>query len=175
MKTHKLPYKLDTKQLCQESSNEGRLVDGKIKISELPNLSGLLADNSGEVQATLRCGKDQEGLPFILGDLQVSLNLTCERCLNKMVYPLKAEFKVSPVETETQANNLPKRYEPVMVTESILSLTDWLSEEILLNLPLAPKHETSFCHAVVDNSPKIEAITPKKPSPFEALKNLKTS
>ncbi len=48
---------------------------------------------------------------------------------------------VSPVKSDKQAEQLPERYEPLLMSDGEINVSEWIAEEIHLALPLAPCHE----------------------------------
>lgn len=112
-----------------------------MKLSEMTSLEKELKSQTREVTVNLTFSMDLEGLCCIQGDLAVDLELICQRCLQPMMYPLRATISVSPVSSDKQAEQLPSRYEPLMVSGGEIEVAQWIAEEIHLALPLAPCHE----------------------------------
>ncbi|MBS0287838.1 MAG: DUF177 domain-containing protein [Proteobacteria bacterium] len=137
-----LPIHLAPEKLCRHAPPEGTPLVGEIKLSDLTNLSKeLKAKPDTVVTVNLLFSMDADGLCAITGELSADLEVICQRCLAPMIYPLRAEISVSPVVSDSQAENLPTRYEPLWVPTGEINVAEWIAEEIHLALPLAPSHE----------------------------------
>ncbi len=141
MLPNELPKYLAPIKLCHSAQTEGISMQGQMKLSEMTSLEKELKSQTREVTVNLTFSMDLEGLCCIQGDLAVDLELICQRCLQPMMYPLRATISVSPVSSDKQAEQLPSRYEPLMVSGGEIEVAQWIAEEIHLALPLAPCHE----------------------------------
>lgn len=128
-------------------------------------------------------GPDEYRLRFhIWGDLP----LICQKCLSVYSETLDEEAQFQLLETEEEVENFPldDEFEDVLVNSAQFHLLDVIEDEILLSIPLMPRH-TEKCPTASkngENSPKNgekssnldenEEIG-KKPNPFEILKKMK--
>ncbi|HVV68913.1 MAG TPA: YceD family protein [Gammaproteobacteria bacterium] len=129
-------------------AEQGYILKGHLELSQFTRLADLLADIKGQVSVDLTCGQDQEGLRYIQGNLETTLHLECQRCLKSMDYFLQVAVSLSPVFNEAAGNNLPSRYEPLLLTEDKCELLTLIEDELLLALPLVPKHEPEQCNSL---------------------------
>ena len=53
---------------------------------------------------------------------------------------IMSDFALGIVNTIDEANALPERYEPALATEGNLALREMIEDEIILNLPIIPRH-----------------------------------
>jgi uncharacterized protein len=143
-------------------------IKGMMTFAGMDRLEAQLVDKQGEVFVELDFGIDVEGLRFITGKIQTQVSLDCQRCLQKVSYPIECDVSLSPVTTIEEANNLPERYEPCMLAKEIL-LTTLVEEEILLHLPMIAVHDTEKCHIA---APNVEADEQLKQHPFRQLAEL---
>lgn len=123
-------------------AERGTQLIGQLPVTVLIRLSSFLKDKEGQVAVELNCSLDEENLPYIKGKLDVSLHLECQRCLKAMDYPLHVAVSLSPVFSEKAGGQLPERYEPLVLEEDKLLLSTLVEDELLLNLPMAPRHES---------------------------------
>jgi uncharacterized protein len=114
-----------------------------------------------------------------------SLWLECQRCLGPYEQALAAETRYLIVDTDAEADARPMDDDEadVVVGSRQFDLIELIEEELLLSLPLVPKHE--MCPSVHDSlltgvdgseSSFDENEAPQeseKPNPFAALKALK--
>ncbi|MFO6420194.1 YceD family protein [Hylemonella sp. W303a] len=104
------------------------------------------------------------------------LSLTCQRCLEPVDMPLAVERSFRFVATEAQAEiEDEESEEDVLAISREFDLLALVEDELLMELPLAPTHEScpsrpSF--SVADADFKEPALD--KPNPFAALAGLRT-
>ncbi len=123
---------------------------GNLALSSFTRLSPLLMSNEGEVSIELKFGRDVERINYLQGTITTDLCLECQRCLRPMNYPLQLTTSLSPVFTEAAAKKLPPRYEPLMLDTDQIDLITIVEDEILLAMPLVPKHEDPNCAAAAN-------------------------
>lgn len=137
-----LPLHLHPEKLCRTAPPGGKRLDGKILLSNLKNLNSELRKQEGkEVTVSLVFSVDQQGYCCVEGEISVELSLICQRCMQPMTQTVSSSIVVSPVVSDAQAKQLPARYEPLLMNEGEVALEDWIAEELLLALPLVPRHE----------------------------------
>lgn len=105
---------------------------------------------------------------------QAPVPLTCQRCLSPVVCPVEVDRSFRFVATEEEAEALDAELEDdVLVLQRWMSLRDLVEDELLLGLPLVPRHE--ICpdplRAPEGETAPEEAF--EKPNPFAALGKLK--
>lgn len=141
MSDMQLPTRLDLGRLRNGRQN----LEGQFSLTAFSRLSEMLEHKEGQVAVDITVGVDEEGYQFIDGHIDTAVDLQCQRCLQPYQHQLRADFKVSPVLNDNQAKLLPKNYEPVMIENNSLDIEQLVEDEIILNLPLVPKHQTEQC------------------------------
>lgn len=142
MLINELPATLNPQKLCQSAPVGGLHLVGQIQLSKLPNLDDeLKAQSDKEVTVSVTFSMDSDGYCCIAGELAVDLVMTCQRCMQPMDHPIRATFLVSPVVSDVQAAQLPAQYEPLLVTNGEIVVTQWIAEELYLALPFVPRHD----------------------------------
>lgn len=125
----------------QRFAEQGRHICGQIPLSRLQALSDLLMDSVGFVTVDLRFGYDPDHrVCYISGVLETQLSLQCQRCLQAMLHPLRIEVNLSPISSDSASTQFPSVYEPIVVQDDEITLIQLVEEELLLALPLVPKH-----------------------------------
>lgn len=104
-------------------------------------------------------------------------SLQCQRCLGPVKMPLSVDrwFRFVPDEATADAED-DECEEDLLVLEPTMSLFDLMEDELLMELPLVPMHETCPAGAMVgvdDRVPEPESGASEKPNPFAVLKKLK--
>ncbi|MDG4550864.1 MAG: YceD family protein [Candidatus Contendobacter sp.] len=132
-----LPNKVDPWRLAAES---GRL-NGALTLATLPRLAAVLNRADGVANVALLAGVDQRGVRFIEGTVRTEVELICQRCLGVLRLPLEAVVSLGLARNEAEADRLPEEYEPLLVAEGVIGVADLVEDELLLALPLIPRHE----------------------------------
>ncbi len=146
-------------------------MQGEAPLARLARLQENLLRNDGVVHYALRGGTNQMGKLALWLDVSADLVLTCQRCLEPMVFPVRSagvEFVLVDKEPESDSGELEEESEGdsewlvVNKAQDVLTLVE---DEILLSLPYAPRHENC--------APKAEMAGTGAKNPFAALAALK--
>ena len=167
MKDH-LPDRLD----LYAAAEAGRIIRGRVPLASLARVLPLTASGTGELDVVLELGRDQEGTRYLAGSIKGVLALQCQRCLDSMEYPLNVRFRLGLVQNPDDVQYLADRYEPLIVTPEPAQITEVISDEVLLALPIAPLHEDmGNCREVAaDYHASADA---QRDNPFAVLEQLK--
>lgn len=131
------PHKLNLWQLAAE---HGRL-EGVLTLAVLPRLAAVLSRSDVNVTVALAAGVDGQGVRFIKGELHAEIELICQRCLGLLRLPLNVMVNLGLVHNEAEADRLPEEYEPLLIPEGGVVITDLVEDELLLALPQIPRHD----------------------------------
>jgi len=138
MSDHSLPKMLDPFKYADQN----KVLDGQIAIHLMPRLVELLVDSVGVVDIELEFDRDEQNLRILKGKLKANANLLCQRCLHSVEKQIQSEFNLGIVMTDEQAQNLPRRYEPLLVEhDQKLVIQDVIEEELILSLPMFAYHD----------------------------------
>ena len=148
-------------------ARRGMEISGEVPMAELPRMADLLTDFEGKIGYVLRGLMGRDSKPLLQLELDGTCNLRCQRCLKPLAYPIslvsilrlvsESEQEVSDIEDD-EADSIP--------AEKRLNVLDLLEEELLLSLPIAPKHDDGECQIAA------EGIS-RPTSPFAILAGLK--
>ncbi len=136
-----IPLKINPFDLCAR----GEVLEGTIPLEQLPRLKGLLKSQDGDVAVKLAFDRQSDGLPTIIGLLSAELTLTCQRCGGTVGCDINVGLKISPVVDDKKAKELSEEFDPWLITDETVSLGEMIEEELLLSLPMIPKHEQGKC------------------------------
>jgi uncharacterized protein len=104
-----------------------------------------------------------------------TLSLTCQRCLMPVEIPVDIErsFRFAPDEEMAAAQD-EESEEDVLALSRSFDLVELVEDELLMEMPLAPRHETCppVSLAVADGD--FESAATERENPFAALGKLKT-
>jgi uncharacterized protein len=107
--------------------------------------------------------------------LDASLVLECQRCNQELIFPLQREARFRFVATEEELNALPIAEDEVdvIVGSRQMSLGDWIEDEVILSLPLVPRHDDCRPAVVLDAPAEEVDVGDRRPNPFAVLASLK--
>jgi uncharacterized protein len=170
-------HRLDVKSFAQESG----ALEGHEPLGRFPRL---LAETQGRgadapVNWTARGELRNSGHvnPEVWLHLRADavLALTCQRCLTQVDVPVAVDrrFRFAPDEEAAAAQD-EEAEEDVLALSRSFDLVGLLEDEVLMEIPLAPRHGTCpipVTLAAVD--PDFEAAAAERENPFAALELLK--
>lgn len=127
-----------------EFAREGRRLAGDVPVHSLQRLSDVLADDGGTLAWAVRGECDADRKPFLVIEVSGEVHLECQRCLATLPFCLKIKSKLQLV---PQGAAWPDealeddRSDPIMALDEqpLLAL---IEDEVLLALPIAPRHES---------------------------------
>lgn len=157
----------------------GKEISGQVRFTDLPRLKGILVDQGGEAEFSLRFHKGDKQRVHISGYVKATPTLECQRCLEPVGCPIVSEFDVTVVEGYEEAKLLPDEQEPLVAGDKRIRLTEVVEDELLLALPQVPMHPLDQCKTihVSTNRSLAEAdgkSSDDKVNPFAVLEDLKT-
>ncbi len=146
----------------------GETVEGECVPADLSALQDALHDLDGFIRYRVEGGHSTAHKPLLSVRITGHVQLTCQRCLEGFRFDLDLQTHLELVPDE---NALPALEEEqagwdVIVCPERLAVADLIQEEILLALPVAPRHAPGDCGV---SEPR-EAGTPDHP--FAVLRQL---
>ncbi|MFZ2314060.1 MAG: YceD family protein [Gammaproteobacteria bacterium] len=164
-----IPEHIDPYRYAEQSLQ----LAGFVKIADMQRLSANLSLNNDHVAVDLRFGRDEQKIVYLKGHLETKLVLQCQRCMEPFVYDIISDFALGVVNTLDEANALPDHYEPALAVEGQLALRELIEDEIILNLPIIPRHEPEDCSVSLPTAESGWTDQGKGENPFHVLKSLK--
>jgi uncharacterized protein len=178
------PLRLDMAAFAAEGAAQSGLWPGssltRLAESQTPPQDMALDDVAWAAQGERRMPATGDPEIWLTLQVQTRVWLTCQRCLQPFALPLALDQRLRFVQGEAQAEALDAESE-----EDVLALPRWLDlrelaeDELLLALPLVPRHDV--CPQPLPVAVALEsddAPAPEdgfeKPNPFAALRALKT-
>lgn len=155
-------------------ARNGREISGEVQIAELPRLLDILEKPQGILSYTVQGGADKQGTPFLDVSVVGQCQLRCQRCLSVLDYPvglhtrllLRDQASLDALD-DNVAGGKEEEFDSILADEH-LNVLDMLEEEILLSLPIAPKHELGACQVTDGENGHRE-----EKNPFAVLAKLK--
>ena len=94
-----------------------------------------------------------------------------------MDYRVESCFSLGWLVSETQAESLPERYEPLLSEDGLVETSLIIEDELLLSLPIVSYHDEDQCAVsgtfVSEDENVDTGSCEEKPNPFDALLALK--
>ncbi len=127
-------------------ARNGSEMSGIVRVEELPRLLEISGDSEGIMSYSIRGGVDKYGVPMLDITIDGSCQLVCQRCLGVMNHVVQINSRLflrSQVELDVLEDE-GEEFDSILA-EAQLDVPNLLEEEILLSLPIAPKHELDLC------------------------------
>jgi len=152
-------------------------LEGEIPLASLARLSELLSDTEGSLSAVIDFTRLEDRRPGVRGNVTGRLRLPCQRCLEAVELPVDLAFELYLVESEAMADRLPEGLEPLVNTSGRVSPRELVENEVLLSLPLIPRHAAGSCQppGTPAGSPDELEETVQRENPFSILAQLRRS
>jgi len=156
-----LPSVIDPIELAEL----GARLAGGLPCEPMTRLAELSLSLATEARVDLRFGRDLRGHWTMQGNAKCGLTVTCQRCLRPMELEIHA-----PVHLALLRPGMPEEgigmEDGVLVVSGAVSLPALIEDELLLALPMAPRHPLPECPAA---SGPGDPDRPRPESPFHVL------
>lgn len=136
-----IPEHIDPFRYAEQSLR----LDGLVKIVDMHRLAASVSPDNDPVAVSLVFGRDEQKVAYLKGHLQTKLTLQCQRCMEPYNCEIMSDFILGIVSTLEEVNSLPEGYEPALAKDGQLALRELVEDELILNLPIIPKHEPEDC------------------------------
>lgn len=148
-------------------ARDGRVLEGTLAVSDLDRLHDLLAEISGEVTFRLKGFKGDSGESMLHLEVFGVIPLACQRCLEAVPCDLDVDslLELIPEGAELSQDELEDDTRDFLPVVRELDVVELVEDEILLALPVAPRHETCGLPGTADAGERI--------NPFAKLSGLK--
>ncbi|WP_434516342.1 DUF177 domain-containing protein [Dechloromonas sp. ARDL1] len=148
-------------------AKDGRVLEGTLPVLALERLHDLLAVVEGEVSFRIEGFKGGRGECLLQLAVTGTLPLACQRCLKSVSYNLDVDslLELVPEGAELSQDELEDDTRDFLPVAKELDVAEFVEDEILLALPVAPRHEKCGLPGAADAGERI--------NPFAALSGLK--
>lgn len=165
----RLPEQVDPLRLARQ----GAELHGRIPLSRMGRLAESLCDAPGDADVVMRFELGEGGIGLLRGEAHARVSVICQRCLEPMPIRLDAEFAFGLVESEPQAERLEAEYEPLLVGDAPLRISELVEDELILALPIVSLHDLPACPAAGHLAASGPAEHSADTNPFAILETLK--
>jgi uncharacterized protein len=142
-------------------AREGRRMKGEVEIGVLARLADELTDTGGSLQFGLLGELGAAGEHFLTLEIDGTLMLRCQRCLAQFVFPVsvRRRFVLLDSEQECPDEELADDEVDAIESEREMDLVALVEQEVLLALPLAPRHDICSAPGATDGGDDVRANT----------------
>lgn len=128
-------------------------------------------ERGGALRWRARGGATPSGAAALFLDVDGTIDSVCQRCLEPMALPvsIRSRFRIVADENAAMTIDATDDDYDAMVGSPSFDLDSLIEDEVILALPLAPRH------AVCPASAETPLATEPKPSPFAVLASLKST
>ncbi len=148
-------------------ARDSRVLEGTLAIAELERLHDLLTEVAGDVSWRLEGFKGERGELLLQLTVSGRVSLACQRCLETIVFDLDVDslLEIVPASLDLSQEELEDDTRDFLPVDGELEVGELIEDEILLTLPVAPRHEKCGLPEAADAGERI--------NPFAALAGLK--
>ena len=176
MNQHQRPPHID----IQHAAQAGLHLSGHNLLSNYERLAqeaqGLGVENHLDWTAQLELRQDAAGqaTPWLHLTVSTAMPQTCQRCLGPVDVAVAIDRRFRFVDTEAQADEQDdESEEDLLVTSREFDLASLIEDEVLMDLPLVPRHDTCPVAVKLAVADADFAAPTEKPNPFAQLAQLK--
>jgi uncharacterized protein len=121
-------------------ASRGVTLDGELELGKLTRLLDLLHSAVGSVRAALRFRQRRDGWVGVELDLEASVELVCQRCLEPFRQAVVERVGVVLADAAALPTTVPEGFEPFEVEGGRLRPAELIEDELIVAIPLVPKH-----------------------------------
>ncbi|WP_277074728.1 YceD family protein [Simonsiella muelleri] len=156
----------------QAFATQSETLQGKVSLQDLDKRiwSPDIADTATDIHYAITGGVDRWQRLFLDLTVSGSLKLNCQRCMQPTEFLLDEQVHIVLFHHEQDLDDAMIADEELegMVLENELDIFTLLEDQILMALPISPKHEQC-------GNNQLDKINQDKPNPFAVLAGLKKS
>jgi uncharacterized protein len=126
-----------------EFARSGARKSGDWRVEDFPRLRDELYAAEGTLHYSLQGLAEEQGRPALRMKVEGTLQLKCQRCLGPLDFDLCSEAQLLLFEDELELAALAVDAEgpECIVAQREMRVLDLVEDEVLLALPIAPRHE----------------------------------
>lgn len=165
-----LPHQVDPFKWAER----GMRLDLEAPLKDFSRLLDAVYSADGAVRVKGEFVPDARGHAVLDLSLESSVMMPCQRCLEPMAVEIQAQTRFHVLRDEAHAESLGEEEDYVVADEEgFLDLRDLVEDELLLSLPLVPRHES--CEPPVHDVDEAanDDAAPERENPFKVLESLK--
>jgi uncharacterized protein len=145
-----------------EFARAERELRGHLSTGDFARLQDCLHGDESSIDFLLKGGRDRQRRLVLRVEICGLLELQCQRCLGRLDYPLQILNTLLLVRqnvalpTDADEPHAPD----CLVTDAAIDVAALIEDEILLGLPLAPRHADGTCSSATGNAGRDSKVLP---------------
>lgn len=150
-----------------EFARSGPKLHGKLPVARLKRLDDILFDTQGSLDYEVGGTRDERNRPQLALAITGRLHLQCQRCLGLLDYPVDVAgtLLLLPPGAKPEEDIDDPQAPDAIEASAELDVAVLIEDEVLLSLPLAPRHPEGACASRIGKQDERAAVA----SPFEKL------
>ena len=127
-----------------EFAKAGSRLQGSWPVAEFLRLHDALCSTAGTLRYELRGVPEERGRPALRLKVDGALSLVCQRCLGPLEFSLSIEIslRLAMTQAEMDAEPLEAEGPESIVAGKEMRVQALVEDEVLLAMPIAPRHES---------------------------------
>ena len=148
-------------------AKDGRRVKSAVPVERLGRLAESVLESVGSVDFEFQGERDDGGKLYVELLVRAGLVLQCQRCLEALVWPCEVSNRLLLLRAGDALpdDELENDEVDALEVEPLTDLLALVEDELLLSLPLVPRHD--------DCEPPVKAGDDEEISPFAVLRQLR--
>jgi len=123
-------------------AKQGKRLNGQLALQALPRLAVFSCKSAvGKVEVDLQFSRGEDQQNRVTGSASVSFEVICQRCLEHMSLQLDSEINILLLGSQEEGNE----NNDGIVCKGKMPVTDLIEDELLLAMPMFPKHPAGDC------------------------------
>jgi uncharacterized protein len=139
-----------------EFARTGAKLTGAWPVAAFARLHDALRSTEGTLSYELRGVPEQQGRPALQLKVDGTLQLLCQRCLGALAFPLRIEVSLLLAATQAEIDAEPVAADgpESIVAGREMQVQALVEDEVLLAIPIAPRHEACASDAAGMKDPR---------------------
>jgi len=142
-------------------------LSGEVLVTDLDRLADRLKDRGGTLRYKLVGNLDARQRPRLRVVVAGRISLECQRCLGRLPYDVALDSSLLVLAEGENGDTAEVDDLDAVAADPVMDVWSLVEDEVLLELPMAPRHVDGECHAMAEAERKLAA------SPFAVLAQLK--
>jgi uncharacterized protein len=126
---------------------------GEFAVENMGRLAEHVGAQAGTVSAAFAFSRHDAGWIRLVVSLQATLSVTCQRCLGPLELEITEDVEFGVVDTDASASLVPEDLETVVLDGDRFSPQSLVEDEMIMAVPLVPKHAAEQCAVDADSLP----------------------
>jgi uncharacterized protein len=126
---------------------------GDFAVEKMTRLAEHAGTQTGRIEARFSFSRHDAGWIALTVSLRAVLSVICQRCLEPLELEVREEVEFGVVDTDESTGLLPEGLETVVLDGDRFSPQQLVEDEMIMAVPLVPKHAPEQCAVDADVLP----------------------